>query len=451
MNLFSLTSAPAALLLAAFLVGCPSGPLGDDDDDDATAPETDGTEQPRVCGDVSPSLSADPDGGFRVETAHYRLFVRGMDEDEAETLGRMAETAWDAWQEYFPATFDLPPSDPFEAYVEASFADFAARIATDGLDPGDAGGGGYYHPDTRRAYLYAQPTVWYTRVLFLHELAHQAHRQSRGAVSVPGWYVEGLAEFLSRHDWDGECLRLGVTPHLSLEDPAEAALSSLDGLDVGSWFDQDAWPGRPLALEFLRLAETSADLVDGWTELRSLLDEGASVDSAVAEATLDLSMSALDERLRDFVPDDQEPLIPVYQEWLHRTPTSVRGWADGVLTLARHKVSPGPISLVSEPPSGGSVGLLMSWDSGSDYDAVVLSEDGELWTFNAVGGTNTWNYAGEIDPPAGPVNWALDHDADGALVTVNGEALSLPIGASPASGLAVNNDDIVFSELSWSP
>ncbi len=212
----------AALSCSVALLGCPTEPLVDDDD--STADDALRVDQPLICDAIEPTLTADPDGGFRVETSHYRLFVRGLPDAEARELGRLAETAWEGWQAYFPTPFDLDPSDPFEAYVEANAADFADRLAADGLDPSAAdGAGGFYHPATRRAYLSVQPSVWYTRVLFLHELAHQAHRQSRGPTEVQGWYVEGVAEFLSRHDWDGQCLRLGALPHLSLEDPARAA------------------------------------------------------------------------------------------------------------------------------------------------------------------------------------------------------------------------------------
>lgn len=437
-------------LLIPLLGACSSEPQGEDDDDPTGATER--TDQPLICAQIAPTLSADPDGGTLVETPHYRLHVRGVGEDEADRLGQLAETAWDGWQAYFPTPFDLASDDPFEVYVEATYNDFSNRLLSDGLNPDDASGaGGYYHSATRSAYIYVQPTVWYTRVLLLHELAHQAHRQSRGNVEVQGWYGEGLAEFISRHDWDGECLRLGVVPHLSLEDPAEQAATSLGDIDLTSWFEDGAWSGRPLGMELLRLGDTEPDLSDGWRTLRGILDSEGSVNAQTVEEELGLSMADLEDRFVQFVPDDQEPMVPVYLEWLHRTPTSVRGWADGVMTIARNKNAPPEVSLTSEAPESGGAGLLLSWDSGANYDALVLNPDGGLWTFNAVAGSNTWNSAGSVPAPDGPVAWTLTHEGSEAVVTVNGEQFRLPLGATPAVGLAVENDDIIFSDISWRP
>jgi len=442
---------PAALtLLVTLLSACPSAPLSNDDDDDAGTPER--VDQPLLCAQVTPALFPDPDGGTLVETTHYRLHVRGLSEDEADRLGQLAETAWEGWQAYFPTAFELAPDDPFEVYVEATYDDFSNRLLSDGLNPDDASGaGGYYHPATRSAYIYVQPTVWYTRVLFLHELAHQAHRQSRGDVDVQGWYAEGIAEFISRHDWDGECLRLGVVPHLSLEDPAAQAAATLGDADLTSWFEDGAWSGRPLAMEFLRMGDTEPDLAEGWKALRSILDSQGSADVLTVEEELGLSMSAIEERFVQFVSGDQEPMVPVYLEWLHRTPTSVRGWSEGVITIARNKVTPDQVSLTSEAPESGGAGLLFSWDSGTDFDALVLNPDGALWTFNATEGSNVWNPVGSVTAPSGPVAWTLTHDGDEAVVTVNAEQVRLPLGATPAVGLVVENDDIIFTEISWRP
>ena len=387
-----------------------------------------------------------------METPHYALHVRGVDEDEAAELGRIAELAWEAWQAYFPSPVELASGEVFEAYVEADFESFQARLVADGLDPNGAGNaGGYYHPSTERAYIYAQPTVWFTRVLFLHELAHQAHDRSRGGTPVPGWYVEGLAEFISRHDYDGDCLRLGVTPHLSLEDPPATALDEVGGVDLGAWFDDGAWPGRPLAMELFRLGETQPDLAPGWATVKASIDADGAAASEEIEASLGLSVADLEARLAEFVNADQEPMVPVYLEWLHRTPSSVRGWADGVITVARHKTPPATASLVSEAPAGGAVGLLLSWDSGDDFDALVLDAAGAVWTFNAVGGVNSWNFVADVAPPTDAIGWTLAHEGSEALVGIDGVELRVPTQATPTVGLAVENDDIVFTELSWSP
>ena len=77
------------------------------------------------------------------------------------------------------------------------------RLLAAGVQPPAAGG--YYHPSGRTAYAWRQPTIYFTRCLILHEATHQFHYLARtsNSVSLAFWYAEGLAEFLSRHYWDG--------------------------------------------------------------------------------------------------------------------------------------------------------------------------------------------------------------------------------------------------------
>ena len=178
--------------------------------------------------------------------------------------------------------------------------------------------------------------------------------------------------------------------------------------------------------------------------------EGAAAAEEIG-ASLGLSLADLEARLVEFVDTDQEPMVPVYLEWLHRTPSSVRGWAAGVITVARHQTPPATASLVSEAPAGGAVGLLLSWDSGNDFDALVLDAAGAVWTFNAVGGVNSWNFVADVAPPTDAISWTLAHDGSEALVSIDGAELRVPTQATPTVGLAVENDDIVFTELSWRP
>ena len=51
-------------------------------------------------------------------------------------------------------------------------------------------------------------------MLLLHELVHQWQDAVETNGGLPVWYVEGLAEGLSRHHWDGACLQLRVRPLL---------------------------------------------------------------------------------------------------------------------------------------------------------------------------------------------------------------------------------------------
>ena len=72
----------------------------------------------------------------------------------------------------------------------------------------------------------------------MHEATHQFHylARTRNAQPTAKWYREGVAEFLSWHTWDGERIRLGVRPRITLSDYAAQALAAVTADD----FDLDA-------------------------------------------------------------------------------------------------------------------------------------------------------------------------------------------------------------------
>ena len=428
----------ALLALGLVLCGCITpAPVPDDDDD---VDEVEALRQPLSCvGEVGEPTAVD--GGYRVQTEHYDLSLRGVDADEARSLARMAEAAWEGWQAWFPTAFD---GSALPVWLEPTQQEFLDRVASDGLPP-PSDAGGYFHPTSGAAYLSKQPSVWYTRVLFLHELTHQAHWLSRGAVDLPSWYIEGAAEYLSRHDWDRECLRLGVTPQLSLEDPAEDALPVVADAQLEEWLDGSGVPGRPAALSLFRFLGTSPSWADGWEEARAAAEDGEEPDTAWLEAHVG-DVDAVQADWQAWLLDDQEPLDIVYVSWLHRGPREVRGWSDGGMTLARRK-EPGAFSMVTEEPLG-DLGVLVEWDSTDDYATVLVNGAGDVSVFAVRGGAVQWSDLDSVKVD-GAVRWELEHEGAEAVVRIDGAEVRVPVVGTPAQGLAVLSDDVIFSDLSW--
>src|SRR5204862_5986000 len=122
-----------------------------------------------------------------------------------------------------------------------------------GTPPGIAGG--YYDPVSKTAYAWRQPTIWWTRGLLIHECAHQFHQLGRATAKtgMPVWYVEGVADHLAHHTWDGEHLRLGVVPMLSLEDwptPAQNTVKS-GGFHLEDIVENKAALDRPISMHLV--------------------------------------------------------------------------------------------------------------------------------------------------------------------------------------------------------
>lgn len=67
-------------------------------------------------------------------------------------------------------------------------------------------------------WLYDQPSDYYRRHLFLHELTHAFMNRWLGGAGPP-WYMEGMAELLGTHRWADGKLQLAYTPRSKEEVP----------------------------------------------------------------------------------------------------------------------------------------------------------------------------------------------------------------------------------------
>lgn len=388
------------------------------------------------CTDAQPTLTA-AGGGFRVQTAHFDLEA-AVDEAEARELGRMLEAALPAWEEVFGP---IPDTISGEVVLAASEADFRAATTADGVSP-PAGVGGYFSPVSGRSYLYQQPSVFYTRVLMLHEVTHMVHAAVRTTTEdVPFWVVEGVAEHLGRHDWDGTCLRLGVRPLASLEDPWSEALDDAASADLETWVRDDAFPGRPSVMAWWRYLMWTGDVPDfatWWAEA----DAGT---ASYADAVARLAPADHTTAYRAWLEGAQLPFEIVFVDWHHGAPTVIEGSSD-VLSLLRRKDAAGTLSATHPWPAGeGSAGMLVGWDDADAYTAILLEADGALTAFEARPEGNLFEPTGVVVPEAAEVTWVLDLDAGTLRVGETDVPLSLEV--APAAGLALYDADVRFTGI----
>ncbi len=360
----------------------------------------------------------------RVETEHYSLSF-ALEAEEAVQMARMAEAAYAAMADYFQAE---PTALPLQAGWYADFESFRAAIEADGTSAPEAGG--YYWPGTNTAYMYSQPNVYFSRMLFLHELAHQFHFLSRtGNQSRDSWYVEGVAEYLSRHDWDGECLRLGRLPTLTWEDaPAQAlAEGTLSFSGSGDLSRPWAWATyrylqqeQPAAFDAFRAAYDA--------------DPGAALSEHV-------DVAATVQAVQAWLPQQQEPMTPVFYEWIHITDGVVHGESPYFsMALAKQ----GERFTVSHDAPVGSAGVVAGYDDSSNYSAWLVDPAGGVWTFVSIAGAATWWSMGAVDP-AERYSWTVE----GTVVTLNGVEFEEVNGFGERGGIAVNADSVWMEEIGY--
>jgi hypothetical protein len=404
------------------------------------------------CARDTVAVGAAGASAFTVETAHYRLYAETA-RDRAVEMGRVLEAAFPALEAWFKAAPAIA-GGLLQVKLYASEASWAAGLAADGIAvPSEAGG--YFAPSTRAAYLFDQPNPYYTRVLLLHEAIHQFHELSRTrGQGFPFWYGEGHAEYLSRHDWDGHCIRLGAIPLLSWEDVAGQALteSQTVGIDVAAVVSGPAQASRPASWAVFRYLDTGPDH-DRFQHFRDAFDHNLT-DAAHSFASLVGDPASLSAPLAAWISDVQEPMKPIFTEWVHVGPRAAIGDSPGSFSLAIVKRAVTHFEAAYDVPAAAvwSAGLVVGYQDDKSYLAVLVSPDRKLRTFSSTGGIVRWNDAGTAPASSGATGTlAIDFVAGGtAVVTVNGASSRLSIGSlAPVAGLAISDSQVAFHDIGW--
>jgi hypothetical protein len=105
-----------------------------------------------------------------------------------------------------------------------------------------------------------QPSAYYRRHLLLHEGVHWFMEKALGGYG-PGWWMEGIAEWQSTHQWDGKNLVCGVMPRTREQFPYWGRLE---------WIEQDLVAGQAPSLPILFRRAKDLHRVDstyGWSWL----------------------------------------------------------------------------------------------------------------------------------------------------------------------------------------
>lgn len=340
------------------------------------------TTTPTVTATATPSPTSELRvDGPRVTTAHYDLWVEGLDGAE---VGRLLEAAYPKWAAFFGSR----PDGRLPAKIYASAEAMRAGMAADGLTYG--GGGGYYHPGNRTFYAFVQPSAFFTRMLILHEGTHQFHylaaTENRGYAGF--WFGEGLAEHFGMHRWDGASLAMGVIPAISLEDYPAQALAEFDakGQDLAALVADQGGFTRP----------------SGWGVVSWLIDERA-VGAAALFARLNGredpsrawtevfgAITAADAAAyRAWLLGHQQPWREVWRAFEQRGDALVG--SSGVNALAVRKVVTDSFAVSLEPLSGAlRAGLVLGFTDAQHFVVVQLLESRDVWAFRMTPGGWQW-------------------------------------------------------------
>lgn len=382
-----------------------------------------------------------------VATKHYRVEAE-TDRVEAEEFGRVLEAAWPEFRKFFEAEPDLEKGERLRVVFAANRNTWMARLRKDGITPPKAGG--YYSPKTRTAYAWRQPTIYFTRCLLIHEATHQFHYLAKtGNRSLPQkWYVEGLAEYLARHYWDGKRLTLGVVPALTLEDSSKAALDALSG--GGDLKALAAAANRPVSHAMVGYLATQQRRK--FARLAAKLDRGAKSADLVFRTTG--GTKKLRTALVDYLAEAQEPWSQLFNEWEGTAPDRFLGTAGrGIVSACRVKGDAKKLTAVLEVPATGGFmgGLLLDYAAKDDYLIALAVSGKHIRVHRRKNGK--WIPIDRKPCPApkakGRIAFtAVRHGAKVRLIVEGKEIGAWPV-TTKVLGLAMQGGRLAFRDVKW--
>ncbi len=390
--------------------------------------------------------------GIVATGAHYRLESTGP-QAEADDWLRMLEAAWPQYEAFFGAAPKLGKGETLRVAFFETQAEMQRAIRDAGGTPPN-GAGGYYDPGSRTAFAWRQPSPWYTRTLVLHECAHQFHRLARVGANVtpPEWYGEGVVEHLSQHTWDGEHLRLAVTPLLSLEDRPGKALEAVKSgaFRADAVIDGRAPAERPPCMYLVRwLCEAQGGKLRGkFDALAAKMDRGAKAGFGDFEAAVGPWKKRQAEFL-EWLTTVQQPWEPLFVDWDARGEAALRG-SSTVVAICRRRAPSSHVAANLHPPSTGAWrgGVLLAWTGPRDY-VIGMVHDGSKGRIDRLE-DGAWKVVVEtaVASPADGA-WHVEAVRDGGSVAfrVNGVTIGDVETQSASLGLAIDACTADFTEI----
>ncbi len=181
-------------------------------------------------------------------TAHYTLRVEG-DRLDATELGSMLEQAWPQLRDFFKSQPPLARDERLSVRVHATHDRWLDALLTEHATPPSHARLAWFAPNTRTVHIERQASDYVTRALAIYGACIQFHFLAKPKNrDLDAWYVHGLAESFATHAWDGEKLKLGISPRICAIDHPALAVEALGG----ERFGLDAWTAERLQSPYVR-------------------------------------------------------------------------------------------------------------------------------------------------------------------------------------------------------
>ena len=384
------------------------------------------------------------------ESVHYRLGTN-IDEVTSKEYSRVLELAWAEYEKFFDGAPKLKKSELLDVFFLATQEDWQTKMKEDRVGI-PIGAGGYYNPGNKSVYLFRQPTLYNSRQLLIHEAMHQFHYLAKCNNTGPKdvWYIEGVVEHLSRHYWDGEKLTLGVVPFCSLANYPKLALELFEreDYDLGAMVSGDRASARPEQWALVRYLLLEGD-AKKWKSLTKKLDGGQAARNVFKKTCGD--PAKLQPKIHEWLKTQQEPFVPVWNEWQGQGANAAMGTAAASYSMCRTSGNAGSVAadvLVGEGNWQG--GLLVYFRDTKDYAFFMVDQSGG-WIVTRGGDTWATPAQGRVEMPKTEGSYRLKAVREGDAMKLfidDAEVGSVDFPES-ALGVCLRNSTVRFQNIEW--
>ena len=397
---------------------------------------------------VSIFLTVAVNAASDIVSTHYQLLSEGH-ASEAQEMSNVLEAAWPQFTIFFQGAPKIR-QEKLRIYFFNTRESWLGKLAEDGHQaPNDGVGGRYFHAN-KTCYLYRQPTRYYTRCLLLHEAAHQFHYLTRRIdeeISA-SWYMEGVAEHLSLHHWDGQTLQLGALP-VSIENYPGKALNTMTSTPRPLVaMIQNGQTNRPLSAMVIRYLATKEP--KKFPRFAKAIEK-ANASNRLFQRTFG-DYASFSKPFLDWLKSHQEPLDIRFDARERTGQKSLFGHSNDRISLATfdEDVSLVQCRIPNRRGETGRVGFVLSYRAQEDFTVALVDQNAQLEILTRV--PNSWKRVERkaLAPlPGSEIRLAAKRDDTGVSLLINDERLgpyTLPNGSL---GLVIDSCEVHFTGVSW--
>jgi len=388
---------------------------------------------------------------FVRETKHYRILT----EREAllEDYALLAEAARKGFHKELGLKSKTRRGKPVVVRLYGNRRDWEAGMEHEQVFPLPETYWVHYEPKVETLYVYGELDGYHARKMLLYGLFRQYHLRckSKNRHLTKEWFITGMADAFSTHDWDGETLVLGARRRLAHEHRASLAVrrGTLPRIADGELSVEDLgdWDVRWALTAFLMYGEDGAYRKD--FHKFALGRKGSMLLGHDFLSNLG-DPAKINGQLYAWLEEEDQALLAEYGKWSD-VAGAITGAATGGREFAIALASPAWTRLEARPDQRNRIarGLILDWKDPKEVK-FALRQDSVLRVLHLTGGE--LRELDVFDLAGGRANRGLltaELEGDSVHLMQDGRPLGTYEAPNQRLGLAVQKGRASFTDVAW--